>query len=532
MKVVGAVSVFNEEDIMKEWIDHHLSQELELIIVDGGSTDSTFDICKKFADKDKIKLFRINDKSWDLVLDLRRKYELALTESPDWIIHMDGDEFFESGVDGLTLKNAIKRVDEEGYNLIQFNRFEFFMPQENENSYGSIVKHNKFYSFETDFIYRAWKFYPGIFIEPAGGHYPIFPPELKYKIYPNKMICRHYRFRNKKQAEEKLRFRTERTKNTPDLKIGWHSHLKKIQRKDSLFVDYNKLTKHNEDSKWNEKETFSYFPRKHRKKEEIFSNDGRLLIKHPSYNELKLTVTNLKKKIINDQLPNFFIVGAPRCGTTLIYRNLKTIPGIFMSFPKEPNFFSAKTVPETMSNHNKIIKIFRNKDEYLHLFEKGKLSKIVGEGTTHYLADPEAPRLIHQMTPNAKILISLRDPVEREFSDYVFLIAIKILNSSFGDILEKSFQNNIREDPGIKVEVGLYSENVKRYLDIFGDKQVKILIFEDLIKNPKDQFKEILKFLEIEYDVENLNFKPVNSFELLAKQPKPTIPELEKKIID
>jgi len=288
LKIVGTVSVFNEEDIVEEWIKHHLSQNLELVIIDSGSTDSSFEICKKFADNGKIKLFRIKEKSWwDLALDLRRQHDLALTDSPDWIIHMDADEFFESGVDGLTLKKAIEKVDEEGYNLIQFNRFEFFMTHENENLSGSIIEQNNFYSFETDFIYRAWKFYPGIFVEPSGGHYPVFPSELKYRIYPKKMICRHYRFRNKKQAEKKLRLRTERTENSPDIKIGWHSHLKKIQRNDSLIVDCKKLTKYNEDNKWNEKETFSYFPRKHPKREDLFSQDGHLLINHPSYNELK-----------------------------------------------------------------------------------------------------------------------------------------------------------------------------------------------------------------------------------------------------
>jgi len=135
------------------------------------------------------------------------------------------------------------------------------------------------------------------------------------------------------------------------------------------------------------------------------------------------------------------------------------------------------------------------------------------------------------MTPNAKILISLRDPVEREFSDYLFLKALNIFDSSFSNILERSFKGEIKEDPGIKVEVGLYFENVKRYLDTFGNENVKIVIFEDMIKNPKDQLKEILDFLGVNYDAKNFDVKHANSYESRSKQSKPSIPELEKNLL-
>ncbi len=294
MKVVGAVSVFNEEDIIEEWITYHLSQGLEIIVLDGGSTDSTFDICKKFSEKKQIKLFQIKENSWNLAQDLINKYDLALRECPDWFIHMDVDEFFESGINGLTLRDSIKKVDNDGFNLIQFDRFEFFITDKDDNS-NSVMNRQKYYSFETDFIFRAWKFYPGIMIEPAGGHYPVFPINYQYKIYPRKMICRHYRFRNLNQASDKIKNRLGRPKST-DLKLGWHSHIKKIvDEKKPFLLNTDFLTKYNEDDKWNKEKTFSYFNRTHPKKSDIFSETGMLKHPFPSYNELRLQVRDLRK---------------------------------------------------------------------------------------------------------------------------------------------------------------------------------------------------------------------------------------------
>ena len=108
--------------------------------------------------------------------------------------------------------------------------------------------------------------------------------------------------------------------------------------------------------------------------------------------------------------PNFFIVGAAKAGTTSLYQYLKQIPGIYMSPVKEPHYFSRRVIPD--DHHYRPI---RDKEKYLSLFKKVNNEKVVGEASPTYLRDPEAPRLIHQVSPNARILISLRDPIERPF---------------------------------------------------------------------------------------------------------------------
>ena len=203
-----------------------------------------------------------------------------------------------TGLKNLNLKEAIEEEDKKGYNIIQFNRFEFFIT-DGDSSNNSVMKRQPYYSFEIDYLYRAWKFYPGIYLEPSGGHLPIFPPEYKYKLSPTRMIIRHYRFRNENQARLKLQTRLERA-NITETKIGWHVHNKKIlEENKSFIVNHVLLTKYNEDNNWNKQKKFSYFLIKHSPREELFSEDGKLKNPHLTYNELKLRLIN-QEKIIND----------------------------------------------------------------------------------------------------------------------------------------------------------------------------------------------------------------------------------------
>lgn len=203
-----------------------------------------------------------------------------------------------------------------------------------------------------------------------------------------------------------------------------------------------------------------------------------------------------------DNWPNFFIVGADKAGTSSLYAYLSEVPGIFMSPIKEPNYFSIKTIPD---NHQ--LKPIRDKQKYLALFKGVKYEKIVGEASPSYLADPEAAKLIHQVSPNAKILISLRDPVERVYSNYLMLKRIGLLKSKFHDEIQMILQENrFKNDFLLNLDTGLYYENIKRFIDIFGNDQVRIIIFEEFIKNPKTTLNEILNFLHLESKI--VNFKP------------------------
>jgi len=206
--------------------------------------------------------------------------------------------------------------------------------------------------------------------------------------------------------------------------------------------------------------------------------------------------------------PNFFIVGAPKAGTSSLYAYLKDIPDIYMSPVKEPEYFSKKAFSGYKQN-----KKIQDEKKYLLLFKKVKDEKIVGEATSSYLIYPKVPHLIHQVVPHARILISLRDPVERLISDYFMYQRLGLVKSSFHEL----FVKKLGPDKEItmanrRFQFGLYSENVKKYFDIFGREQVKVIIFEEFIKDAKGTVEEILRFLGISQKLKNFEAEAHNPF--------------------
>jgi len=191
-----------------------------------------------------------------------------------------------------------------------------------------------------------------------------------------------------------------------------------------------------------------------------------------------------------ERWPNFFIVGAPRCGTTSLYEYLKQTPGVYMSPVKEPRFFSSIDLVNPTSP------TIRDKKKYLTLFKKVKDEKAVGEASPVYLRDPQSPKLIHDTVPKARIIVMLRDPVERSFSSYLLRKGLGKETLPFMDAIKKAL-NSHDDDSRRIIDAGFYSQQVKRYLDTFGKNLVKIIIFEEFVKDVRRVVKDVLEFLEV-----------------------------------
>jgi len=359
MKIIGMLPVYNDEDMVGEVIEHLLSQGLELVVLDNGSTDNSYEICKKFAEKGLITLDQKKTSKFDFPLILRILYDMALTRNPDWLIRSDQDEILESGTENLTLKEAIKQEDEKGHNLIQFDVFEFFTTN-NDNHFAKSVKDEfRYYSWQHDYAYRSWKHIPGVRVENEAGHMPIFPEGCPYRISEKKFVLRHYRFRNKEQAIRNNKQRLLRTNNTPEKNIGWYTHFDKISKKQFEPVDFNLLNKYNEDNNWNlEKKFQPYVITSHKTRNEIFSEDGKLRIHRLTIPETWAALQSQRKKIILlteqldklsskshftnhkkiptvsnsiilDSKPFLLITGMHRSGTSFLARSLN-LAGVYL----------------------------------------------------------------------------------------------------------------------------------------------------------------------------------------------------------
>src|SRR5699024_1670894 len=122
---------------------------------------------------------------------------------------------------------------------------------------------------------------------------------------------------------------------------------------------------------------------------------------------------------MNLKRPNFFILGAPKCGTSSMYEWLAEHPQIYMSPVKEPNFY----------NSDSNLTSARSKKEYLKLFESAAAShKVIGEASIMYMYSKEAVLNIEEDLDKPKYLVLLRDPVEMAVSYYQTLLFTGVEN--------------------------------------------------------------------------------------------------------
>jgi len=198
---------------------------------------------------------------------------------------------------------------------------------------------------------------------------------------------------------------------------------------------------------------------------------------------------------LTEKLPNFFIVGAPRSGTTSLYDFLKRTKGIYMSPRKEPNYFSTSIDPIFLSPSP-----IRDEEKYLKLFQNVKNEKIIGEASPTYLRDPKAPQLIKKIAGNPKIVIILRDPIQRAYSHYL-LRKSNGATYSFSEAIKTAINSKNDDFKARIINAGMYYEQVKRYIETFGSENVRIIIFEEFIIEPQKILKQIIDFLGIDSEL-------------------------------
>jgi len=207
--------------------------------------------------------------------------------------------------------------------------------------------------------------------------------------------------------------------------------------------------------------------------------------------------------------PNFFIVGAAKAGTTTLYSYLKMTNGIYMCPLKEPRFFH-NLDSQYRPKSNSVV----DETKYLKLFSGVKDEKAIGEATPNYLRDPETPGLIKKKVPDAKIIILLRDPIERAFSQYIMKKSGGIEKKTLHQRIECFMKGDKSDGDTLNrtIDAGLYTDNVKRYMDTFGAQNIKILIFEEFIKDTANQVKEVLDFLGVDTELPTNIGKVYNAY--------------------
>ena len=184
---------------------------------------------------------------------------------------------------------------------------------------------------------------------------------------------------------------------------------------------------------------------------------------------------------------SFIGIGAQKCASTWVYKILQDHPQVCVSDPKELNFFSYKY------DHG-----FR---WYLNHFNDGLETKKCGEISPSYFYDPLAPARAHQFNPGMKIIVTLRDPVARAYSNH--LHEIRIGQYQCEDL---SFETGLKNNP-MYVYQSLYARHLKKWLEYFDKSQMLILIQEEIKAQPRKHAKKLAEFLGIsdEHESQSIN---------------------------
>lgn len=205
----------------------------------------------------------------------------------------------------------------------------------------------------------------------------------------------------------------------------------------------------------------------------------------------------------SQRLPNLFIVGAPKCGTTSLYHYLNDHSQVFFSPVKEPRYWSPD-FPDP-------IRRVKSLEQYLKLFQSASQNhKIIGEASTTYLRSDEALGRILEFNPNAKFICMVRNPLE-------FLPAYHMeLHLTFHEdipTLEQAWHLQEPRRLGQCIpstcaaaalldysQAALFGQQVRQFCRLIPERQRMIIVFDDFAKDTQSVYEQVLTFLELDSD--------------------------------
>ena len=201
--------------------------------------------------------------------------------------------------------------------------------------------------------------------------------------------------------------------------------------------------------------------------------------------------------------PNLIIAGAPKCGSTTLFRYLSNHPSITFTSIKEPGYFIAdyynsisKESPNYFRQRQYLV---LEKNKYEALF-KNIDSEYAGDASISYLFQYQQAieKIKESCNDNVKIVFILRHPVKRLISQYKYICELGFENLNIHNALEQEEERLRSGWSSIYAykSQGLYAEGIHAFMNTFSD--VHVMFFEDLIKSPQDEMNTLFKFLNLE----------------------------------
>lgn len=201
-------------------------------------------------------------------------------------------------------------------------------------------------------------------------------------------------------------------------------------------------------------------------------------------------------------MPDFLIIGAAKSGTTALYHYLKQHPQIYMSPTKETEFFAFEgEILNFQGPGDMPRRSITHIDDYQAQFQGVVDETAIGEASPLYLYSSKAPERISHYVPQAKLIVILRDPIARAYSQ--FLMFIRDGRETIFDFATAIQAEEARIHSNWAwgwhyTKLGFYYVQLKRYFDRFSPNQIQIYLYEDLNSKPIDVLQNIFDFLEVD----------------------------------
>lgn len=253
------------------------------------------------------------------------------------------------------------------------------------------------------------------------------------------------------------------------------------------------------------------------------------LLRHPTLNPYRLSIKRFYRMVTSHfrMLPDFIIIGAAKCGTTSLYDYLIQHPNIGTASKKEVIFFDLNYEKGILWYRSHFPTVFTK-----YLYRLKNKGFITGEASPGYIFHPYAPQRIFKLIPKVKLIILLRNPIDRAYSHYNQQVKNGRQTLSFEDALNveqhlvetgefKNILNKGNYDIYNFISLshlvsGIYVEQIKSWMNIFPREQFLIIHTKDLEDDPDKILSQIFKFLNLsEYKIKNLERKNVGKYHVM-----------------
>ncbi|MEI9975608.1 MAG: glycosyltransferase family 2 protein [Ignavibacteriota bacterium] len=247
-RVIALVGAYNEEDVIESFLEHTIRQGVDVLLLDNWSTDRTAERAARFLNRGLIGIRKFPEEGpsahheWHRML--RKKEELASYLAADWFIHVDPDELRESPWPKVTLREALYRVDYEGFNAVNHTCVTF--PPTGSGYRDDLPLEQQFQYFEFGVHaghlvqVKAWKRQPTrVECADSGGHEARFAGR---RVYPFRFLLKHYPIRSPEHGRKKV-FQERRPRFSPELRQrGWHIQYDHILEDEAFVKDPSTLS--------------------------------------------------------------------------------------------------------------------------------------------------------------------------------------------------------------------------------------------------------------------------------------------------